>query len=127
MLTDRTGAALGNRGAAAAQRDRTHREKRRSSASRRKKRRQAKEDTCGTQHADRFSVDRFSDNDIADYNGPASPERGHPRDRETVLLSKDAQTRGPFERSKQDKEPSRKKDQQSRDPRLLQISGWKTA
>lgn len=64
------------------------------------------------QHADRFSVDRFSDNDIADYNGPASPERGHPRDRETVLLSKD---RGPLERSKQDKEPSRKKDQPSRD------------
>lgn len=65
-------------------------------------------------HADRLSVDRLSDIDL-DYNGPASPGRGHPRDRDAVCFSKDEQTRGPSERSKQEKELGRKKDRQSRE------------
>lgn len=66
-------------------------------------------------HADRLSVERLSDVDFGDCNGPASPRRSHPRDREVVSLAKDEQTRGPAERSKQDKEPSKKKDRQSRE------------
>lgn len=66
-------------------------------------------------HADSLSGDRLSDVDFGDYNGPASPDRSHPRDREPVSLSKDEQTRGPSERSKQEKEQARKKDRQSRD------------
>ncbi|XP_040922129.1 cyclin-dependent kinase 13 [Toxotes jaculatrix] len=66
-------------------------------------------------HADRLSVDRLSDVDFGDYNGPASPDRSQPRDREAVCLSKDEQTRGPSERSKQEKEQGRKKDRQSRE------------
>lgn len=72
-------------------------------------------------HADRLSVERLSDVDFGDYNGPAaSPDRrSHLRDREavSVCLAKDVQeTRGPSERSKQDKEPSsKKKDRQSRE------------
>lgn len=65
--------------------------------------------------ADRLSVDRLSDVDFVDYNGPATPDRGQPRDREAPCLSKDEQTRGPSERSKQEKEPGRKKDRQSRE------------
>uniref|UniRef100_UPI003AB040FC cyclin-dependent kinase 13 n=1 Tax=Centroberyx gerrardi TaxID=166262 RepID=UPI003AB040FC len=65
-------------------------------------------------HADRLSVDRLSDVDLGDYNGPASPDRGHPRDRDVVHPTKDEQTRGPSERSRQEKEP-RKKDRQSRE------------
>lgn len=64
-------------------------------------------------HADRLSVDRLSD--FGDYNGPASPDRSHPRDREAVCISKEEQTRGPSERSRQEKEPARKKDRQSRE------------
>lgn len=66
-------------------------------------------------HADRLSVDRLSDVDFGDYNGPASPDRSHPRDREGVCTGKDEQTRGPSERSKQEKELGRKKDRQSRE------------
>ncbi|KAM6908796.1 cyclin-dependent kinase 13 isoform 1-T1 [Lycodopsis pacificus] len=63
--------------------------------------------------ADRLSVDRLSD---GDSNGPASPDRSHPRDREAVCVGKDEQTRGPSERSKPEKDlPSRKKDRQSRE------------
>ncbi|XP_029001821.1 cyclin-dependent kinase 13 [Betta splendens] len=65
-------------------------------------------------HADRLSVDRLSDVDY-DYNGPASPDRGHARDRDAVSVSKDEQTRGPAERSKLEKEPSRKKERRSRE------------
>ncbi|XP_068438056.1 cyclin-dependent kinase 13 [Clinocottus analis] len=60
-------------------------------------------------------LDRLSDGDLGDYNGPASPERSHPRDREAVCVGKDEKTRGPSERSKQEKESSRKKDRQSRE------------
>ncbi|KAG7524718.1 cyclin-dependent kinase 13 [Solea senegalensis] len=66
-------------------------------------------------HADRLSVDRLSDVDVGEYNGPASQNRSRQRDRETVCISKDEQTRGPYERSKPDKESGRKKDRQSRD------------
>ncbi|TKS87546.1 Cyclin-dependent kinase 13 [Collichthys lucidus] len=68
-------------------------------------------------HADsRLSVDRLSDVDLGDYNGPASPrERSHPRDREGVCIGKEEQTRGPSERSKQEKEPARRKERQSRE------------
>lgn len=62
-------------------------------------------------HADGLSVDRLSDVDFGEYNGPASPDKSHPRDR----LGKDEQTTGPSERSKQDKELGRKKDRQSRE------------
>lgn len=65
-------------------------------------------------HADRLSVDRLSDVDLVNYNGPASPDRGHPRDRDVVHASKDEQTRGPSEKGRQEKEP-RKKDRQSRE------------
>uniref|UniRef100_A0A8C4HPW4 Cyclin dependent kinase 13 n=1 Tax=Dicentrarchus labrax TaxID=13489 RepID=A0A8C4HPW4_DICLA len=65
-------------------------------------------------HADRLSVDRLSDVDYDD-NGPASPDRSHPRDREAVCIGKEEQTRGPSERSKQEKELARKKERQSRE------------
>ncbi|KAM6900355.1 cyclin-dependent kinase 13 [Xenentodon cancila] len=66
-------------------------------------------------HADRLSVGRLSDVDLGDCNGPASPDRGHLRDREAVCISKDEQSRGPSKRNKQDKESARKKDRQSRE------------
>nr|XP_020456495.1 cyclin-dependent kinase 13-like [Monopterus albus] len=66
-------------------------------------------------HADRPSVDRLSDVDFGDYNGPASPDKNHPRDWDTICFSKDEQTRGPPERNKQEKELGRKKDRQSRE------------
>lgn len=65
-------------------------------------------------HADRLSVDRLSDVDF-DNNGPASPDKGHGRDRDAVCFSKDEQPRGPSERSKLEKEPGRKKDRRSRE------------
>lgn len=65
-------------------------------------------------HADRLSVDRLSEVDF-DFNGPASPDRSRPRDREAVCISKEEPARGPAERSKQEKEPGRKKDRQSRE------------
>uniref|UniRef100_A0A3Q0QQQ9 Cyclin dependent kinase 13 n=1 Tax=Amphilophus citrinellus TaxID=61819 RepID=A0A3Q0QQQ9_AMPCI len=65
-------------------------------------------------HAESLTADRLSDVD-ADYNGPASPDRSHPREREAVSLSKAEQTRGPSERSRQEKELSRKKDRHSRE------------
>ncbi|KAI3355399.1 hypothetical protein L3Q82_018239 [Scortum barcoo] len=65
-------------------------------------------------HAD--SVDRLSDLEFGDYNnGPASPERSHPRDREAVCISREDPPRGPSERSKQEKEPGKKKDRPSRE------------
>uniref|UniRef100_A0A8D3BRF7 Cyclin dependent kinase 13 n=1 Tax=Scophthalmus maximus TaxID=52904 RepID=A0A8D3BRF7_SCOMX len=66
-------------------------------------------------HGGRLSVDRLSDVDFGDCNGPAPPNRSQPRDREAVCRSKDKQTRGPSERSKQEKELGRKKDRQSRE------------
>lgn len=66
-------------------------------------------------HADSLSVDRLSDVDFGEYNGPASPDRSNPRDRDSVYATKDEQTRGPSERSRQEKELGRKKDRQSRD------------
>lgn len=66
-------------------------------------------------HADRLSVDRLSDVDFGEYNGPASPDRSHQRDRVAVYSTKDGHTRGPPEKSKQEKELGRKKDRQSRD------------
>lgn len=66
-------------------------------------------------HADRLSVDQLSDVDFGEYNGPASPDRSHLRDREGVCIGKDEQTRGPPERSKQGKELGRKKERQSRE------------
>ncbi|XP_074549409.1 cyclin-dependent kinase 13 [Halichoeres trimaculatus] len=62
---------------------------------------------------DSLSAERLSDVDFGEYNGPATPDRSHPRDREVV--SKDEQTRGPAERSKQEKESGRKKERQSRE------------
>uniref|UniRef100_A0A8C3B2B0 Cyclin dependent kinase 13 n=1 Tax=Cyclopterus lumpus TaxID=8103 RepID=A0A8C3B2B0_CYCLU len=38
-------------------------------------------------------LDRLSDGDLGDYNGPASPERSHPRDREAVCVGKDSRER----------------------------------
>nr|XP_040022517.1 cyclin-dependent kinase 13 isoform X1 [Gasterosteus aculeatus aculeatus] len=64
-------------------------------------------------HADRLSVDRLSDADLGDSNGPASPDRSRPRNREAAC--KEAQSRGASERSKQEKEQSRKRDRQSRE------------
>ncbi|XP_068160260.1 cyclin-dependent kinase 13 isoform X2 [Antennarius striatus] len=64
-------------------------------------------------HIDRLSVERLSEVDFGEYNGPTSPDRSQLRDREGV--GKDEQTRGPSERSKQEKEPSKKKDRQSRE------------
>lgn len=66
-------------------------------------------------HADRLSVDHLSDADFGEYNGPASPDRSHPRVREGACVGKDEQTRGPSERSKQGKEQGRKKERQSRE------------
>ncbi|KAM6971651.1 cyclin-dependent kinase 13 [Tautogolabrus adspersus] len=66
-------------------------------------------------HADSLSVDRLSDVDFGEYNGPATPDKSHTRDREAVCISKDEQTRGPSDRSKQEKESGRKKDRQSRE------------
>ncbi|XP_034561934.1 cyclin-dependent kinase 13 [Notolabrus celidotus] len=70
-------------------------------------------------HADSLSADRLSDVDFGEYNGPATPDRSHPREREAVCISKDGQTRGPSERSKQEKEKEkekdRKKERQSRE------------
>ncbi|AWP17149.1 Cell division cycle 2-like protein kinase 5 [Scophthalmus maximus] len=66
-------------------------------------------------HGGRLSVDRLSDVDFGNCNGPAPPNRSQPRDREAVCRSKDKQTRGPSERSKQEKELGRKKDRQSRE------------
>ncbi len=66
-------------------------------------------------HADRLSVDRLSDVDFGDYIGPPSPDRSHQRDREGVIIVKDEQTRGPSEKSKQEKELGRRKDRQSRE------------
>ncbi|XP_054621549.1 cyclin-dependent kinase 13 [Dunckerocampus dactyliophorus] len=62
-------------------------------------------------HVDGFSVDRLGD--FGEYNGPASPHRSHPRDREAVFLVKDP--RGPSERSKPGKDLGRKKDHQNRE------------
>ncbi|KAM8822620.1 cyclin-dependent kinase 13 [Spinachia spinachia] len=64
-------------------------------------------------HADRLSVDRLSDADLADGNGPASPDRSRPRNRPAVC--REAPSRVPSERSKQEKEQGRKKDRQSRE------------
>lgn len=66
-------------------------------------------------HADSLSGDRLSDVDFGEYNGPASPDRSYSKGQEAVSLTKDWQTKGPSERSKQDKELSRKKDRQSRE------------
>lgn len=63
---------------------------------------------------DRLSVDRLSEVDLVDYNGPASLDRRHQRDRDVVHPVKGVQTRGPSERSRQEKEP-RGKDRQSRE------------
>lgn len=65
--------------------------------------------------ADRLSVDRLSDVDFGDYNGPASPDRVYPRDREAVCFNKNEKTKGPPERNKQNKDLCRKKDRQSRE------------
>ncbi|KAM4606430.1 cyclin-dependent kinase 13 [Polymixia lowei] len=65
-------------------------------------------------HADRLSVDRLSDVDFVDYNGPVSPDRRHQRDRDVVHPKKDEQTKGPSERSRQEREP-RRKDRQSQE------------
>lgn len=66
-------------------------------------------------NADRLSVDRLSDADFGEFNGPASPDRSQPKVREAVSSGKDEQIRGPSERSKQEKEVGRKKDRQSRE------------
>ncbi|XP_062335274.1 cyclin-dependent kinase 13 [Osmerus eperlanus] len=60
---------------------------------------------------DRFPVDRLTE---VDNNGPTSPGRKSRRDRDILHVRKDEQTRGPSERSRQDKEPKRK-DHQSRE------------
>lgn len=64
--------------------------------------------------ADRLSVDRLSDVEF-DYNGPASPDRDRPRERDAVCFSKDERRRGSSERSKQERELSKKKDRHSRE------------
>ncbi|XP_056155068.1 cyclin-dependent kinase 13 [Lampris incognitus] len=65
-------------------------------------------------HADRLSMERFSEGDFVDYNGPASPNRRHHRDRDVIPPTKNEHTRGPSERSRQEKEP-RRKEHQSRE------------
>lgn len=66
-------------------------------------------------HVDRLSVDRLSEVDFGHHNGPASPVRRQPRNRLGVAVGKDEQTRGLSERGKQEKEPGRRKDRQSRE------------
>lgn len=66
-------------------------------------------------------LDRLSDGDLGDYNGPASPEKSHPRGREAACVGKDA--RAPSERSKPEKEPSRKKERQSRERDASKVRG----
>lgn len=58
-------------------------------------------------------VDRLSDVDLGEYNGPSSPERSLPRDREEVCINKKEPTRGHSERSKQGKDLGKKKERQS--------------
>lgn len=65
-------------------------------------------------HADRLSVDQFSDVDLGEYNGPASQDR-RLRDREGLYIGTSEQKRGPSERSKQGKELIKKKEPQSRE------------
>lgn len=64
-------------------------------------------------HVDRLSVDQLSDVDLGEYNGPSSPERSHPRDREEACIHKKEPARGRSERSKQGKELGKKKERQS--------------
>lgn len=63
----------------------------------------------------RLSMDRLSDVDFGEYNGPVSPNRSHLRDREVACLNRGEHTRGPSERSKRDRETGKKKDSHSRD------------
>ncbi|XP_026147982.1 cyclin-dependent kinase 13 [Mastacembelus armatus] len=65
-------------------------------------------------HTDHLSVDRLSDVDFGDSYGPPSPVRSHLRDQESLCFSKDGQAKG-SERSKQEKEPGRRKDRPSRE------------
>uniref|UniRef100_A0A8C7YV73 Cyclin dependent kinase 13 n=1 Tax=Oryzias sinensis TaxID=183150 RepID=A0A8C7YV73_9TELE len=69
-------------------------------------------------HAENLPADPLSSVNI-EYNGPASLARGQLRDREAVYLSKEF--RGPSERSKQDKDLSKKKDHQSRERDSLKV------
>lgn len=64
-------------------------------------------------HTDTLLVDRLSD--FGEYNGPASPDRHHTRNREAVCLSKEAHGRGASERNRQEKETGRKKERPSRE------------
>ncbi|MEQ2197123.1 hypothetical protein XENOCAPTIV_023526, partial [Xenoophorus captivus] len=64
-------------------------------------------------HADGLSVDRLSDVDSGEFNGPASLVKGQLGAREAVYLNKDGITRGPSMKNKQGKETSRKKDRHS--------------
>ncbi|MED6288233.1 hypothetical protein CHARACLAT_024493 [Characodon lateralis] len=66
-------------------------------------------------HADGLSVDRLSDVDSGEFNGPASLVKGQLGAREAVYLNKDGITRGPSMKNKQGKETSRKKDRHSRE------------
>uniref|UniRef100_A0AAV2L8C5 Protein kinase domain-containing protein n=1 Tax=Knipowitschia caucasica TaxID=637954 RepID=A0AAV2L8C5_KNICA len=64
--------------------------------------------------ADSLPGDPLSDGDLGKYNGPASPDKSLSRTREAVCHSK-GQTKGPSERSKPDRELSRRKDPRSRE------------
>uniref|UniRef100_A0A1A8C3Y9 Cyclin-dependent kinase 13 n=1 Tax=Nothobranchius kadleci TaxID=1051664 RepID=A0A1A8C3Y9_NOTKA len=66
-------------------------------------------------HADSLSVDQLSDADFGEYNGPSSPDRGRLGGREAVCLRKDAITRVPCAKRKQEKVVGKKKERQSRE------------
>ncbi|XP_008394764.1 cyclin-dependent kinase 13 [Poecilia reticulata] len=76
-------------------------------------------------HPDGLAVDRLSDVDLGEFNGPASPVRSQLEGREAVCLSKDSITRGPSVKNKPGKDISRKKVRRSRerDPSKVRSGG----
>ncbi|KAM6953697.1 cyclin-dependent kinase 13 [Aplochiton taeniatus] len=73
------------------------------------------------QHSDRLSVDRLSEVDFIDNNGPTSPDRKPRRDRD-VIQPKIDESRGPSQKTRQEKEP-RRKDHPSRDRESSKVRG----
>uniref|UniRef100_A0A3Q3VW90 Protein kinase domain-containing protein n=1 Tax=Mola mola TaxID=94237 RepID=A0A3Q3VW90_MOLML len=70
-------------------------------------------------HADRLSVDHLSDADFGEYNGPASPDRSHPRVREGAYSSK---ARSSLSSSKNHREPTRGNDRNGKKTSSSQAS-----
>ncbi|XP_038163823.1 LOW QUALITY PROTEIN: cyclin-dependent kinase 13 [Cyprinodon tularosa] len=64
-------------------------------------------------HTDSLSVDRLSDVDLGEFNGPASPVRSQLGVQEAVCLTKEGITRGQSTKNKQGKESTKKKDRHS--------------